>query len=70
MLSQRATTRGGGNGSLGGVDMYLRRGGAETEHGQRQRTSCVTSEWRDSEEEEVGRRMVFFGQPRAVEPDC
>lgn len=24
MLSQRATTRGGGNGSLGGVDVYLR----------------------------------------------
>lgn len=43
---------------------------AETEDRQRQRAVCVTSERRDSEEEEVGRRMVFFGQPRAVELDC
>lgn len=28
---------------------------------------CVTSEWRESEDAEEGRRMVFFGQLRELD---
>lgn len=69
LLSQRMTTRGGGGGQWESRMGW--RGFVEAdEEKRRQRAVCVTSEWRDSEEEEVGRRMVFFGQPRAVEVGC